>query len=211
MQQKVLYVSGKLDLGGYLGIQLDADGCPMLHESAFVRVNGVPQTVDRGDNSGPGPFQGPCYNPGAFLFSLPDLGRSVTIEVGDRTQTVRLVVQPSAAGPVVVVPPDAATVHPGGEVVVPFSVADRTAPAPYAYGAFEEPAGADWGGPAVVRADGFHFAVPANAKAKSQRFHVQAGLVAWCENATCQTLSLQVGTAFQPPPADVLFPLTVAP
>jgi hypothetical protein len=212
MAHKVLYLDGNLAPGGYLGIELAADGCPLLHRNAFIRVNGVSQSFSRGDNSGPGPFEGPCYSPEADDFSLPEIGTAVTVEVGDDSETVRAVLEPYAAGPIHLMPPFPTKAAPGGEVVISFALSGGTmgAPLPYAYADFEDETGvADWQGPASVDAATFRFKVPATAATKTQNFRVQAGVVGSCANAECQTLWLKVGADFQPPPANVVFPLSI--
>jgi hypothetical protein len=215
MRNKRLFVNGSLQTGGDLAIQLAADDCPMLGPGAFIKVNGVPQLVDHGDNSGPGIDKGPCYWPGTTLL-LPSIpGGMVTVEVGDDTQTVRAVFRPYPAGPIRLTAPTVATASPGGEVVVPFALEGDPAVtdvAPRSFGAFEEDNGSVyWLSTATVVDGAFHFPVPADAAGATRRFFVEAGLMESCENATCDPSDLTAGSDFQPPPAVAVISLTIAP
>jgi hypothetical protein len=93
MKNKELMLTGAPGDGGFVYVSLLADGCPLLDgDSVTATLNGHAMDVDPGHH-GSGPFEGPCYQPMFSLSPLPaDLGDTLTITIGDASETLQMVV-----------------------------------------------------------------------------------------------------------------------
>jgi hypothetical protein len=199
MTNKSLYVAGLPGSGGDIGVSLFADGCPLLVPGTVrATLNGRAMSVDPGKHDGP--FGPPCYQPTFSLSPLPaDLGDTLTIEISDSSETLRVVIagyhpdtpqlEPAPTG-------EPRVVHRGDPLSFGFSiVGDQPDVASASVGESGTPtAGApctyDAAAPSAIVGSAIEFQVPASLCYSEADiwaclgFSGQTHLVS-CENATC--------------------------
>src|SRR6185369_13825038 len=133
-------IDGRTFDGGDLTITLIADGCPVLSPGTVdATVNGRAMTVDPGHH-GSGTVQDPCYQPVFHLEPLPtDLGSTLTIEIKDASETLRVVISSfHSSSPELETPTGTAmAVHRGDTLSFSFAGASPDDPPDYAGASFE--------------------------------------------------------------------------
>jgi hypothetical protein len=93
MRNKQLHINGLPGAGGFLGVSLFADGCPLLRNDVLATLNDRPMLVSPGEH-GYGFGAGPCYQPLFEMRMLPaDLGPTLTLVIRDESQTLRAVIE----------------------------------------------------------------------------------------------------------------------